>query len=87
MGDRGHVGIKRGHDVPAALDHRDVQAAVSQVLGHLQSNEAAAYYHRGCGARGFNKTVNLKRVLDGAQGEDAFVIDAGQVGDDGMGAG
>ena len=37
-----HLGVERRHDLPAALQQRDLEAEADQVLGRLDADEAAA---------------------------------------------
>jgi hypothetical protein len=46
-----HLGIERRHHLRQLLEHRDGEPAVSEVLGHLEADEAAAHDD---GARGLS---------------------------------
>lgn len=52
MDDRGHLRVERRHDLVGGLDDGDAEAAVEEVLGDLEADEAAADDDRGLRARG-----------------------------------
>ena len=63
--------------MPAALDDRDVHAALAEVLGHLEADEAGSHDDRGTGLLAFDELVDAEGVLDGAEREEALGVDAG----------
>ena len=65
-----HLGVERGHDLVERLDEGDLDAAVAQVLGHLDADETAADHHGRPGVgRGRHHRVC---VLDVAQAQCAL---------------
>ena len=87
MDQRRHIGVKRSHQLLGALYDGDFQPAVSQVLGQLQANKAAARQHHRPGMLLLHKTVDAQSVLHRAQGEQPVQPHAGQRGLGGFGAG
>lgn len=61
----------------AALDDRDLDAAIAQVFGHFEADEAGAHDHGSPRPPSFDELGDAVRVLDGAKREQALGIDAG----------
>ena len=92
-----HLRVEGRHDLGGGLDQRDLHPLVDQVLGHLDTDEAATDHHRapalgalvveaaGLGQRSLHRLDQGVGVLDIAQRERA--LDAGDRGADGSGAG
>ena len=91
LGEVRHLGVQRRQDLVAQLDERHVEAAMHQVLGRLQPDEAAADDHRpGLGPHGLEAGVAVhpgqehRTLLDPLAdrpgvGHGAHLEDAGQV--------
>ena len=67
MNEGRHFGVKRGHDLVGGFDKADGQAAVPQILGHLDADETAADDNRG--TRGPGRRDEGVGVFDIAQGQ------------------
>ena len=74
---RGHICVKNGDDMLAALDDRDLDAAIAQVFGHFEADEAGAHDHGSPRPPAFDELGDAVRVLDGAKREQALGVDAG----------
>ena len=72
-----HIRIEDGHDVLASLHDRDFKAPFTQVLGHLQPDEAGAYDGGATRLLAVDEVGDCVGVLDSAQREQTLGIDAG----------
>ena len=73
-----HRPVDRCHHLLRHLHHRHFRAGVSEALGHLQSDETASHHHRLLHFVMREIVLYPVRVVNVAQGEDAFSVDAGQ---------
>ncbi len=61
----------------AALDDCDLDAAIAQVFGHFEADEACAHDHGSPRLLVFDELGDAVRVLDGAKREQTLGADAG----------
>ena len=72
----GHVGVQhRAHGCVQPFDHRHVEAASEQPLRDLQSDVAGADHHGAPGPR-VESLFHLRRVVEGAELQHPFRVDA-----------
>ena len=74
----GHLGIEGRHDLRQLFQHGHGEAAMDQVLDHLQSDESPTDDDRGAGAAVGNPGSNPARIRNVAHREDAGQIDTRQ---------
>jgi hypothetical protein len=79
----GHLGVEGRHDLREGLHEVHIEAAVAELLRHLDADEARAADDGALCGGGGDPGVDAVHVLEVAQGEQAGAVDAwgGSVGE------
>mmetsp|Transcript_20799 Transcript_20799/g.52881 ORF Transcript_20799/g.52881 Transcript_20799/m.52881 type:complete len:599 (+) Transcript_20799:115-1911(+) len=80
---RSHLNVQGSHDLRPSLHQGHCDTPVSQVLRHLETDEAAAHHHGALDARGLDVLAHSTRVRDGLHGKDTGQVHTRQGGLDG----